>query len=172
MLGCRGLRSLVDWNPRMTEAPGIVSCRGLRSLVDWNKWTKYYHTRRISRGLRSLVDWNTGTNVGWVKHMPSRLTQPRGLKFQRMKRSFLRNPSRLTQPRGLKSIRNIYSMRLIGRGLRSLVDWNMDIKWYIELIYNIILDGKTDENMDWNIEYMLRKEMTIAKYIRSIFHNL
>ena len=36
--------------------------------------------------------------------------------------------SRLTQPRGLKSIRNIYSMRLIGRGLRSLVDWNMDIK--------------------------------------------
>ena len=48
----------------------------------------------------------------------------------------------------------------------------MDIKWYIELIYNIILDGKTDENMDWNIEYMLRKEMAIAKYIRSIFHNL
>lgn len=58
------------------------------------------------------------------------------------------------------------------RGLCSLVDWNMDIKWYIELIYNIILDGKTDENMDWNIEYMLRKEMAIAKYIRSIFHNL
>ena len=62
------------------------------------------------------------------KSVSSRLTQPRGLKFQRMKRSFLRNPSRLTQPRGLKSIRNIYSMRLIGRGLRSLVDWNMDIK--------------------------------------------
>ncbi len=123
MLTGRGLYSLVDWNisrwGRSCERPR----RGLYSLVDWNAYQrKYVSVRAVEAYTASWIE--ISVEIISIVFTPSRLIQPRGLKFYFPAFSF----SELS--RGLYSLvdwNTVPSSCLTTptrRGLYSLVDWN------------------------------------------------
>ena len=99
-------------------------CRGLRSLVDWNRC---YPPQVSFFGVEACeASWIEMSSYSWME-------------------SFTLS-SRLAKPRGLKCLRNRQTLPCQSRGLRSLVDWNIEgiAKWLTALCRGL------RSLVDWN----------------------